>query len=279
MPEAAAAPPPAPPPPAPPPAANWYDGKAAPEMLGFWQNKGYNAADPATVAIEATKAAMQAQTFIGAPPDQLIKLPKDANDEAGWKGVYSRLGVPAEAKDYDLSSIKTADGKDLDPAFADMMRAALHRGNVGKDKAPEVVKALVKHFTDREAARATETAAQRAAERAQLLKDWGNNAEFNRLTAMQGAKRLGVTEEDVARFENILGYNKTMEMFRKVGAGTTEDTFVESKQGGPVTTAGTAAARKTELMADKAWVERYLNNGTAERNEMAAINALITEAA
>jgi hypothetical protein len=270
---------PAVPAPAPPPAANWYDGKAAPEMLGFWQNKGYNAADPATVAIEATKAAMQAQTFIGAPPDQLIKLPKDASDEAGWKGVWSRLGVPAEAKDYDFSSIKSADGKDLDPAFADVMRAALHKGNVGKDRAADFVKAIVKFSADREAAKATETTAQRVAERAQLLKDWGNNAEFNRLTAMQGAKRLGVTEEDVARFENILGYNKTMELFRKVGAGTTEDTFVESKQGGPVTTAGTASARKTELMSDKAWVDRFLKGGTAERNEMAAINALITEAA
>lgn len=265
--------------PAPPPVAAWYEGKAAPEMLGFWQNKGYNAADPHVVAIEATKAAMELQRHYGVPADQLLKLPKDANDEAGWKIVRGRLGVPAEAKDYDLSSIKAADGKDLDPAFADVMRAALHRGNVGKDKAPEVVKALVKHFTDRDAAREVETTAQRQAERAQLLKDWGNNAEFNRLTAMQGAKRLGVTEEDVARFENVLGYNKTMELFRKVGAGTTEDTFVESKQGGPVTTANSAAYRKTELMADQAWVERYLKGDGAAVREMNAINALISEAA
>lgn len=265
--------PPAPPPP--PPVAAWYEGKAAPEMLGFWQNKGYNAADPHVVAIEATKAAMQAQQFIGAAPDQLIKLPKDANDEAGWKSVWGKLGVPAEAKDYDLSSIKAADGKDLDPAFADVMRAALHRGNVGKDKAPEVVKALVKHFTDREAARTVETEAKRGAERAQLLKDWGNNAEFNRLTAMQGAKRLGVTEDDVARFESVLGYDKTMELFRKVGAGTTEDSFVEGKQGGPVTTANSAAYRRSELMEDPAWAKRYLDGGAAERREMDALNALI----
>lgn len=266
-------------PPAPPPAANWYDGKADQEHKTFWEEKKYDISNPNTVAIEATKAAISLERMLGASKDRLLTIPKDASDESGWKTIYSRLGVPAEAKDYDLSSIKATDGKDLDPAFADVMKAALHRGNVGKDKAPEVVKALVKHFTDRETARQTETTAQRQAERAQLLKDWGNNAEFNRLTAMQGAKRLGVTEEDVARFENILGYNKTMELFRKVGAGTTEDTFVESKQGGPVTTAGTAAARKTELMADTAWVERFLKGGTAERNEMSALNALIQEAA
>ena len=270
---------PAPPAPPPTPPSAWYEGKASPEMLGFWQNKNYNATDPATVAIEATKAAMQAQAFVGIPADQLIKLPKDATDEAGWKGVYSRLGVPTEAKDYDLSTIKAADGKDLDPAFADAMRAALHRGSVSKDRASEVVKQVVKFFSDRESSRSAETTAARAAERAQLLKDWGNNAEFNRLTAMQGAKRLGVTEEDVARFENTLGYNRTMEIFRKIGAGTAEDTFVEGKQGGPVTTANGAAARKAELMADKAWADRYLAGGSAEKNEMAAINALITEAA
>lgn len=265
--------------PAPPPAANWYDGKAAPEMLGFWQNKGYNAADPATVAIEATKAAMQAQTFIGAPPDQLIKLPKDATDEAGWKGVYSRLGVPAEAKDYDLSTIKTADGNDLDAGLADVMRSAFHRGNVGKDKAPEIIKAIVKYAGDRETARATEREANRTREMADFTRESGEHANYNKLLAENGVKRSGHTADQFEQAVQAWGYKEAMSHYMKIGALGEEARFVEGVKGGPITTPNSALSRKEELMADEAWKARFLKGGASEKAEMTELNRLISEAA
>jgi hypothetical protein len=257
-----------------PPTATWYEGKATPEQLGFWQNKGYNAADPITVAIEATKSAMQAQSFIGAPPDQILRLPKGADDADGWKAVYARLGVPNKAEDYDFTGVKFGDN-DLEPGFASTMRGALHKAGVIKEKAPDVVRAVVKYLADAEAAEAVETTAKRQTERAELLKNWGTNAEFNRLTAMQGAKRVGATPEDVARFESVLGYDRTMELFRRIGAGTTEDTFVESKQGGPPTTVNSAKARMAELEQDREWVARFLKGGAQEKREWHDLQQLI----
>lgn len=275
-PPVAAPPPAAPSPPSQPPAAPWYQGKADAETVGHWQNKGWKLDDPHAIAIEATKAAREAQKFVGLPPDQLLKLPKDANDAEGWKAVHTRLGVPAEAKDYDLSGVKTADGKDIAPALADTMRAALHKARVAKDAAPEVVKAVVQHLAAADTAAAAERAAKLTIERTELAKNWGNQFEFNKLTAMQGAKRLGVDPDLVAQLEGQIGYAKVMEMFRRIGAATSEDTFVEgNKSSGDPTTKEGAQARLNLLMADKDWAARLLRRDAATMSEWQALTQLI----
>jgi hypothetical protein len=141
-----------PPPPPPPPQAPWYEGKADAETIGHWDNKGWKKDDPAAIAIEATKAARELQKHFGVPADQLLKLPKDSADDAGWKAVYSRLGVPSEPKEYDFSGVKFKDGTELEAAFSDTMRAALHSARVPKDKASTVVKAVVDYLDGADAA-------------------------------------------------------------------------------------------------------------------------------
>ena len=69
-----------------------------------------------------------------------------------------------------------------------------------------------------------------------------------------------------------------MEAMRKIGANTREDTFVERGAGGPagdVTTREGAMARKSELMADSAWVAKFLAGGQSEGREMTRINTMI----
>src|SRR5690242_976648 len=62
-------------------AAPWHQG-IDPLIIGHWQNKGYDLADPGKVALEATKQARELERHFGVPADQLIKLPKDTADEA-----------------------------------------------------------------------------------------------------------------------------------------------------------------------------------------------------
>jgi hypothetical protein len=254
----------------------WHQG-VEPEILGHWQNKGYDLGDPKNVAIEVTKQARELQKHFGVPADQLLRLPKDASDEAGWKGVYSRLGVPAEAKDYDFAAVKRADGADLDPALSDALRASLHKARVGKDAAPEVVKAVVKSLDDSAAAAAADKTAKLNAEKAELAKLWGQNADMNRLQAMQAVKRLGVAPEVVAKLEGELGYAGVMEMFRKIGAGTSEDSFIQGDKGGgaPATMDG-AKARMAELQADQAWTKRLLAGDVAARREFDTLTKQIS---
>lgn len=267
-------------PPAPtPPAPAWYEGKADAETIGHWDNKGWKKDDPIAVALEATKQARELQKHFGVPPEQLIKLPSKPDDEAGWKAVRQRLGVPAEAKDYDFSAVKRADGSDLDPAFADTLRNSLHKAGVAKDAAPEVAKAAVKYLDDKTTADANERAARTQAERAELLKEWGQNAEFNRLTAMQGARRAAGSDDKaaqlIAAMEQAVGYKTTMEFWRKIGAGTSEDTFIDTSHGGNPTTRNGAMARLEELKADRDWAGRLLKGDAAARREFDSLMQMI----
>lgn len=252
----------------------WYEGKLDADAIGYAQNKGWKLDDPVTFATESFKAAREAQKFVGVPPEQLIRLPKDAKDEAGWNSVWQRLGVPKEAKEYDFSAVKRADGTAIDEAFADTIRQTAITNRIPKDAATAFAQSMVKHLESQEAAQIAERTAKLGSEKAELAKSWGPNADLNKLTAMQGAKRLGVSAEEIAALENVTGYSKVMEMFRKIGAGTSEDTFVDGK--GTPTTQASAQARLTELQADKAWVDRLFKGDAAARREHDALIQQIT---
>lgn len=264
-----------PPPPNPDVGAKpWFDGVDA-ETVGHWDNKGWKKDDPKALATELTKAWKGLEKHFGAPADQILKLPKDNADEAGWAAVRQRLGMPKEAKEYDFSGVKRADGKDVDPSFTDTMRNALHKAGTAKDAAPDIVKAVVGHLDAQEQAKTTERTTRLQADRTALQTEWGQNFEFNRLTAMQGAKRAVGTDEGaakvVAAMEESIGYKATMEFWRKIGAGTNEDTFVDAQKDGNPTTRNGAAARIKDLEGDPEWVKRYLSGGAKEKQEMGGL--------
>ena len=113
-------------------------------------------------------------------------------------------------------------------------------------------------------------------QKARLAASWGTNKEMNHLHAMQGAKRLGITPDAVAALEQQIGYDGVMEAMRKIGAGTTEDTFVEGgKGGGSPATQQSAQARMNELQSDAAWRTRFLNGGVAENREFQQLTMMI----
>jgi hypothetical protein len=191
--------------------------------------------------------------------------------------VYERLGKPKEAKDYDLSGVKFSDGKELEAGFIDNMRAALHSAHVPKDAAPTVITAFVKYMEDANSAATAINKTKGDAEKATLAKNWGQNFDFNHMKAIEGARRLGITPEAVKLMENQVGYSAVMEAMRKIGAGTTEATFVErgtSGTGVPTTREG-AISRKESLLADKAWGARYIAGDLQAKQEMTALNTLI----
>ena len=254
----------------------WHTGQADAEMLGYWQNKGFDIADPAKVATAATKAAIEAQKFIGLPPDRLIRLPEKTAEPSAWDAVYQRLGAPADPKEYDFSAVKHADGSAPAQSLVDAARATAAALRAPKDKAAEIAAAMVKHAdaakAETDAARAQTVAEQKA----KLAQSWGAKAEENRLLAMQGARRLGITPEAVALLEQQIGYDGVMEAMRKIGAGTTEDTFVTSgNRSGSPATVESAQQRLTELNSDAAWRTRLLNGDIAARREWMQLTSTI----
>lgn len=271
--------PPIPPAPPTPPAPAWHEG-IEPETLGFWQNKGYDISSPKALAAKLTEQYRAAERHIGAPPDQIIRMPKaDAKPEE-IAAMWQRLGAPKDPKEYDFSGIKFS-GNDLEPSFSDAMRAGLAAAFVPKDKAAAIVKSVVGYLESADATETTLTTAKLAEERATLEKNWGgkdsNSYRFNLLQAKEGASRLGLDPEAVAGLEGVMGYSKIMDALRKIGNARREDVFVDNPTHvpGSVTTREGAMARKQELFADKAWVTR-LNAGDSEaKAEWKRLNQMI----
>lgn len=265
--------------PPPPPPATWYEGKTADaEIIGHIQTKGWDKKPVHEAALEAIKAHRDAEKYIGAPANQIIRLPTDPKDEAGWKGVWQRLGAPADAKDYDFTGIKTAAGTDIGEDVQGFVRAQAAALNMPKDNAKALAAALVKFTDDKITADAAERTAQIDVQRAELKKNWGPNWDANLLTAKNAAAALGVSPETVAALEGMagVGYAKVMEMFRTIGSKIGEDKFVTNPGGGPgVMTREQAIAKKAELMNDSVWTERYLKGDNAAVREMTALNTLI----
>jgi hypothetical protein len=83
----------------------WHDGVEA-DTVGFWQNKGYKVDDPKALATDLTKQYRELERHIGAPPDQILRLPKADAKPEDIKAFWSKLGAPADAKEYDFSGIK-----------------------------------------------------------------------------------------------------------------------------------------------------------------------------
>lgn len=252
---------------APAAAAPWYQGKAEAEIVGHWQNRGIDLADPVNVAIEMTKAHREAERHIGVPADQLLRMPKATAQPAEIKAFWERLGVPKEAKDYDLSAIRF-DGNELEQGFADTMRQTLLANFVPKERAAPIVDAVVKWLEGQQTADTAAADAKRAEQMAALDRNWGPNKAANMLAADQGASRLGVTADEVKAIGEVIGLDRAAELFRKIGAGTSEDSFHEAgRSGAAPATAEAASARLAELQRDAAWTKRLLAGDVQARIE------------
>jgi len=255
----------------------WYEGKVDAETLGHWQNRGWHTKSAEEVAIEATKAHREAERFIGAPANELLRMPKADADAVTLQSFWGRLGAPNDKTGYDLSGVKFADGTPLDDAFVQTFRETAASLHLPKDAAAGVAQAFVKFLDNADMAEATEHSAALQTERDALAKSWGPNYNANLLVAQNTARALGLDPDTVGALEKQIGYTKVLEMFRTIGTKIGEDKFVSgnSPAGPGVMTREQAVASKADLMKDTAWVQRYLANGAAELRQMLALNTLI----
>lgn len=244
------------------------------EFNGYLTNRGYDKMEPAAAFAAAVKAHRAAEAHLGAPADQLLRLPKDAADTEGWTRYDTRLGVPTDAKDYDFSTVKVGD-KDIDPALAEVLRATLKGAHVPKTEAPAVAKGIAEYLAKQAGTADADRQSKINGEREALKVNWGSNVEANMLAAKAAAKALGVTEVEVAALENVAGYAKTMELFRNIATRIGEDKFITNTAPGAtgVMSGDQAVATLAERRADGAWTAKLM---AGDSNTMREFNTLTT---
>lgn len=237
----------------------WHTDVPA-EVKGMWENKKFDITDPKKVAIEVSNIYREAEKLIGAPPSQLLRLPADpVKDADAMTNIWRRLGAPEAADKYDLAALKDKDGKVLDTKLDGSLRTAFAKSHVPQSMAADVAAAVRAHLVDVQSEQEAAKAATIATEKKALKDNWGTNEGVNKAVAQKGARALGLDIEMLNAIEGAAGYAKTMEMLRRVGAVSEEDTFVKSPADNadkPMSVEA-ATAKIAELKTDKEWVKRY----------------------
>lgn len=254
-------------------AVSWTTGLDA-DLIGHAQNRGLHDKPADEAARLSLKAHREAELMLGVPADRIVKLPAPTAPPEEWNAVWAKLGKPADGK-YDLSSVKVGD-QPLPQADVDWLSQRAAELNLSQDGALKLAQAHVKRQSDAALTVQADTQAKLDAAKAELATSWGQNANANLVIAQQTAMKLGVSPEAVAALEGQIGYAKVMQMFLAIGQKTGEASFVANGQNfnGGVLTKEQAAARMTELKADKAWTERYLNGDVAANRELQALIAI-----
>lgn len=187
----------------------WLGDTIDQETRGYFQNRGWDKLTPAEAALNAAKAHREAEKHIGAPANEILRLPKQG-DEAGWKAVYQRLGAPSSPDGYDFSPVKFKDGTTPDEGFTNWLRETAAVMNLPKEAATRLASEMVKRLESADEAEAAENAAKLNDAKRNLERNWGANANANMFIAQQGAKALGVDAEVIDSLQTLLGYDKVM---------------------------------------------------------------------
>ncbi len=252
----------------------WFEGKIDAETVEYFKtNKGFDVSDPAGFAGKLAPLYRNVEKMIGAKPEELVRWPKDAGDGDNWKNVYTRLGVPKEPKDYDLSTVKLKDGKDIEPAFADVLRASLHKANTPKESAAIIAKDIVDFQEGEKAAALAEKTAYVQKQEAELDKMWGTKKPINMVIANEAWSKLaaatGLTAEegkkgwDAISKSGAADASIALRMLFTIGAKMGEAPFIGGERSGDVATMSRegAQARIRELQADPQWSARFKAGG------------------
>lgn len=280
------------PPPVTPP---WY-GTPPADILGHLQNKGWHAMEPAAAALAAATSHRELELLRGVPQEQILRLPKDASDEAGWQQVYRRLGAPDKPEGYTFEGVDFGD-EALTKSFTDAMRGTAAKFNVPKDMAAEIAKSAFKFIEDRGKAEDTEAAAKLQTEQKTLDDNWGVNKETNLFVAKKAAAALAAklgpdgpakVQAALDALDGQIGHAAVMEMMRAVGTAMGEDKFVSGGSGNPgAMSREQAIARRFELTGidgegrmigkgDKEWMAKLFKGDAAAKRENASLTHLIT---
>jgi hypothetical protein len=267
--------------------APWYTGKVDGEFLGHAQNNGWDKLAPADAAAAAIKAHREAQKMIGVPANELLRIPKPSSPTNEIDAFWGRLGAVKDAKDIDLSGIKSASGEPLDPKVADVLRNNAIALRAPKDVVTGLAAALQKHFDAEAAARAAEHTTVTQEQQAALDRNWGKNKQVNMVIAQTALERIGqaaglTADQITAGWDALskvggIGASYAMQMLLTLGQRMSEDTF---KGGGlPPANGGVmsreqALAEIADLKKDKAFAQRIFEGNVEDKKRWSNLHKI-----
>lgn len=262
--------------PAAPAGGSWF-----PEAhKGFMETKGNP--DPATFV----ESYINLEKLVGADPKSILRIPKEGDADAQAK-FYNALGRPETADKY------TAFDALKDDPLAKAMAPVAHELGLTDKQWQGLQAKLMEQTAAMQTAGATQSAAEEKAANAKrmdaLKADVGADkmAEFTehahravRTAVPETYKDPGTGEtlnrdQINARIEAALGPDLALRIFSTLGKFQAEDASVHGGPASGIMGRDAAQARIAQLQSDKAWGQRYISGGVAERAELDRLNMIV----
>lgn len=218
------------------------------------------------------KNYINAQKMVGA--DKIPVPTQHATDE-DWKGVFQKLGLPAEAKDYNL---KLPEGVNADSAFMKGFKEFAYKSNI----LPKQAEGLLSWYEGQIKSQSGEVQAhadtQRAAGITALRQEWGNAFDTKVLAAQVAFKEFGDEDARVFLNESKLAESpQLLKMFARIGETMNEDVVRGGVPRGDSSLMDPAAAKKAIGVVMGNHEHPYFNKNHANHatavKEMADLNA------
>lgn len=206
----------------------------------------------------ALKSHRNLEKFVGAPADEILRLPKDAGPDQ-QREVLQRLGLPGEPGGYE---IPIPDNLPHDEGFVNWSKEAFHKAGLTKSQA----ESLANEWNEFVGGMATEQdqnyEAKVEAEDQTLRREWGNGYDRQINVAKSAAQQLGFDENVLNAMEQNMGFDGTMKFLANLGQKLGEDNFVdgEAREKG-------FHSRMTPAEAKQAWAAM-----TSDPEKMKALN-------
>lgn len=206
------------------------------------------------------KSYVHAQKLVGRDK---LPLPKDETDELGWNEVYSRLGRPEKAEDYQLGNADAEkDGFTVDGTIMGKFKAAAHEAGLTAKQAESIMNFNLDFIRETKAQGAVALDRQYDTAVAELRKEYGATYEAKIGLASRALKHFG-GEDVVATLErmNLDNDPNIVRMFAKIGEHIGEDRFGAAEAGlsgmTPAEARGKIANLKLDAKFMGAYTDRY----------------------
>jgi len=144
-------------------AKNWYDGLSD-DLKNNPTVQKYKSQD------EMVKGHLELQKLLG---NDKVALPKDENDTVAIEALHRALGVPVEAKDYDLPAPDPIEGMEAVTFGTDEFKALAHKHNLTPAQAAGIQTDYVEMLTGIKTKAEADYLAVVTQSKTDLNKEWG----------------------------------------------------------------------------------------------------------
>ncbi|CAD7335167.1 hypothetical protein FIM10_01845 [Sphingomonadales bacterium 56] len=224
----------------------------APSNRDWVKAKGFKDLDGVVKSLRDTERALR--------DSGRVKVPGDSAGAEELAAFHKAIGVPDDAKGYEVSLPETNGGLELNTDLIGKLAEIAHAAGTPKAAFEQLANAYVEHQVTEHLAEV-----QKQDELAQAkLKEWGSDKDA-RLADCQAAQRaLGIDRVMVAQLQSAWGADKTLDFLAKIGGGIAEDTLITGGTGRFGVTAAEAQRELDAIKNDPARASKASVPGTSD---------------